>query len=376
MSLRNQFINTSEAVFENVDVNNTLNVDGLIVYQGIQLSPSGGGAGTTVSNSDGSVTVTSASGGYVLSNAGQSQSGDMNLNNHNIDMVGQLGFSSSDANVISVYVNNGVLAYNQVGQNTGNCYDDLYNFPYISTILAKNNNCNNTSLTNVNQLGVNSKLSVGTYGVAPSNGDLVVANGSQTQVQLKQNGDVVLSSSGNVYVTNGSSTGRVYDTVINVPPSVSGSTGALYFNNWTIADVNATVSPDSTVFTLATLNNAVIGSYNVFKLTVLNLSFQAEVNNGGSSSGATFNLYLASENNEILNASYGNGVSITLPNQALSTNNTGYLGTLGLWLSSAQSAIYLVAQVSQPLNVGGTNIDLSSIKLNGFIECTSGGQYA
>ena len=238
MSLRNHMINSNYGVYENLDINSTLNVDGTIIYQGQPLNVNGSSGGlTNITNTDGSITVTNNNGAIVLSNAGINQHSNINLNGTNLTGVNSVQFSAG----LNLYYNSGNLAYDSATNTTSvNLFDDTNNYPYIQAILAKNNNANNNSLLNLNLLSCNNKIGIGTYTLQYDNSSNlnINNNANNRQLQLKQNGDVILSNSGNVYVSNGTTQGRLYDSVINPPPSTNTNTNALNLMNCYNVDMN------------------------------------------------------------------------------------------------------------------------------------------
>lgn len=190
MSLRNQMINANMGVYENLDINDTLNVDGQIILNGQVLTPSGG-SGTNISNTDGTITVSTVSGGFVLSNAGANPVNNINMNNLNITNINGLNFD----NGLSIYNNsiNNMSISKVVGGNivsTGNIYDSNFNKPTVGAILGFSNNALGNSITNLNKI----QLSNTTVGGG---------------------------TAGKITVSDGTNTGTVYDTYFN-PPSGSG----------------------------------------------------------------------------------------------------------------------------------------------------------
>ena len=68
MSLRNHFIGSNGyGVYENLDVNNTLNVDGSIILNGVPINTGGGGSGGGSGSGSGSGGGSSYSGPKTVS---------------------------------------------------------------------------------------------------------------------------------------------------------------------------------------------------------------------------------------------------------------------------------------------------------------------
>jgi hypothetical protein len=199
----------------------------------------------------------------------------------------------NNVNSVNVGIGNFTIASGTIGTITnssngiGQIYDSTFNFPYLSTILAKSNdalgssinnlnsvscqslNVNGTvnaqgyqingvpisngsaqninqvlttgsdagtnSITNLNMISVNNKINMGAGNhfvfQADSSGNLNINNSVNRQLQLKANGDVVASATGNLYVTNNVTTGQVYDSVFNPPPSGSSVKVLAYLND-------------------------------------------------------------------------------------------------------------------------------------------------
>lgn len=197
MSLRNHMISSTMGVYEDLDVNGTLNVDGEIILQGQVLNPSGGSS-TNITNTDGSITVTKTGGNIVLSNAGSSAVGNVNMNNNIINNVNAVTFNQgisiiqNDPNCLTLgkYNINGNL------QSSGNIYDSNYNKPSLGAILGFSNNALGNSITNLNKVQVvNTQISGG--------------------------------SAGTLTVSDGTTTGIVYDSHFNIPPSSGGGSSTL-----------------------------------------------------------------------------------------------------------------------------------------------------
>lgn len=196
MSMKNHMISTRDGVFENLDINDTLNVDGQIILNGQVLNPSGGGSGggtTVVSCNDNSLVVTQTGGNCLLAYAGQKWSSfpaisDINMNQSSFNNVGQVGFFGGG----TIDFNNGVCWSDNNGTNT--CYDNNVNIPYISTLLAKNNNASGNSILNLHMVEL-------------------------TNTQITQTG----STGGFLSVSDGFNTGLIYDSHFNQPPSNNSS---------------------------------------------------------------------------------------------------------------------------------------------------------
>jgi hypothetical protein len=277
MSLKNHFAGNSYGVFENMDINNTLNVDGQIVLNGQTLNPSGGGGGNA--NIQQVLTVGNDAGGLDLVNVGNLKCTKYLEVGNSINNTSQLHLCWQDGNtqagnyqlvangggcMIQQYSGNSIsgvtlsgnnitlnsdgsviLGYNgvaSVGQKqsdgsyvNGQIFDTVYNYPYLSTLLTKNNNAQANSINNLNSVQVNNKINMGPgslYAIQCDNSNnLNFNNGaSNKQIQMKSNGDVYISSSGNAYVSNGTTTGQIYDSHFNPPPSGSSVKVVAYAN--------------------------------------------------------------------------------------------------------------------------------------------------
>jgi hypothetical protein len=285
MSLRNRFAGNSYGVFENMDINNTLNVDGQIIYQGQTLNPNGGGTNSiTIDNTDDTLNIAENNGNYTInSNNCVAPGQNFNMRNGNLNNVNSVNVGIGNFTIASGTIGTITNSSNGIGQ----IYDSTFNFPYLSTILAKSNdalgssinnlnsvscqslNVNGTvnaqgyqingvpisngsaqninqvlttgsdagtnSITNLNMISVNNKINMGAGNhfvfQADSSGNLNINNSVNRQLQLKANGDVVASATGNLYVTNNVTTGQVYDSVFNPPPSGSSVKVLAYLND-------------------------------------------------------------------------------------------------------------------------------------------------
>lgn len=325
MSVRNIAINNGKFELENVDINGNCNIDGKLFVNGVQITGNSAGGTVDITNTDGTITVQTENGNYVLSNAGLNPDNDINMNNHNIRGLGAIYFNDGSGNPsINVYPNEGKLAYNDVSENTVNVFDDTNNYPFISTILTKNNSCGGNSLTSVNNINMTGNIT---------------ATGNLTC------NDITCNSINN---------------------SINNQYEMFYFNNYSIPNVTWNYNPPSTTttFTLAVLNNNALSNAKYIKLFINKLSFTMQGDNGGFSSGANFNMYLASQANEIFNANFENYVSISTPNQASSTNTFSNLQPLIVYLDAGQTTIYINGTVTLP-NFNGslmfTNITMSGV---------------
>lgn len=382
-------ISGNTSTFSSLDINGDLNVDGSITLNGTSITPSSITGASTVSNTDGSITITNNDNNFVLSNAGSKLASDMNANENNITNVNEILFSNVGVNIISVYENDGILAYNQTGQATGNVYDDKYNFPYISTILSKNDNCNNNDITGLNDITASGNLNVSKY----VNIGNAINNSSQLHLYYgdgTQNGDniqLVGSSAGLAcqYYHNDTFTKNMFScdnsgnfttsninvsTINNVayPPSSTGSSVYnFFFNNYQLitTPINATInSPAIITFSvpLPALQNC-----KLFKLNIINLVLTTTTTNGNSTPLAfSFSLFLGTGEGQMFNNQNGN--SITGLYTANTTGAITNINTQNLWTvsDSATNQIYLCFQVESPSNC---TINMSSAQIDGFIEC-------
>lgn len=328
MSIRNHMINGSYGVYENLDVNNILNVDGTIIYQGNPLNPNPSGGSTSITNTDKSVSVALTNGSYVLSNAGSSLAGDMNCNTHNINNVNSLVFENEGEPAISVYYNDGFLAYNQTGNNTGNVFDTNYNFPYISTVLAKNSNCNNNSMTGLASVSTSTLNCPALTNVSTING-------------------------------------------VSYPPaSASGTSSYIYmFDSYSLLTnpINVSLASPNLYFSFPPIP---VQPCKYFKLNIANLTFTLSVvDNTGASQPQNFlnyNLYLGNSNGYQYVGKYGNEITNqTTPNNS---NATEALVNQSLTYISptATQNLYLCFLVNSPLSC---SVNITSINLEGVLEC-------
>jgi hypothetical protein len=230
MSLANFYnLQQNQLVIPSLDVSNLEIND--VPFNGGGIT----GSSYDIINTDGSITITKGATAYTLSDAGKNWSTYPPLTNINLD-------NSNLFNTRGLIFKNGLSIYQlNAGSNpnlsicnfhgntllaSGNIFDSYFNYPYLSTIIAKNGNAQAGTITNLNKIQITNEIDIGDFVITKSqSGDLNIMNGESSQLTLKSNGDVIISDSGKLYVSNGVNQGQVYDTYFNIPSGETGSEG-------------------------------------------------------------------------------------------------------------------------------------------------------
>lgn len=341
MSLANFYdINQNQIIIPSLDAMN-------LEINNIPFNGSGGNSNIlNITSSDGSVNITNTSGTVNITNAGQNWSNfqsinEVNMNGNNfLNLSGFSMQSFSTANNLTLYqgfsgcsgLNGMYLTDGAQGGagNVGNVYDSKFNPPTLSDCLIASTSAGGYDITEIGKLSCGTSLSIGNLSIS--------------------------NVSGILNITNGVKTGKIYDSVINVPPS-----SIPYSQYRQVATIKNVLSSNWTNYgsdgSLSTLYTFDLTQYPNCRHFTLNLSELDILNTEGQGTLYGISLYLMDTNTMPSNGmqGYTNSLnSVALPSTTFNNNNVSYTPTTTPWIieygSQATPAnLYLMAFTSNSL---------------------------
>lgn len=374
----------------------TLNVD---TINANVINGGGGGNGTSITSSDGSITVVNGTGTSDLKNAGQnwakfSANAEVNMSGNAIQNLASFTFSSfSTASPLTMYQGytggkslNGVYisdAPQGSGGNTGNIYDSKFNKPALSDVLIVGDG-GNKDIKNVRTVTANYELSAIADGTTES--IIVLGNadrqhiGSSCSWQLlhdKDSNDCMMQyydttglqgtiakfdRGGVIYlgsdkvidpqllvIGSGGATGRVYDTLYNKPPTATNNTTVMILNGIPASGQNVSLTQPTLISLLNATNPP--ANLNRVKLDISSCVFQLDNSHGSGIMNKKLTFYLSTTSTGAFDRLHMKPLPFDEPIGSQYDLSTVGSASITLVSTTAITSVYLMVQDSNTGNM-------------------------
>lgn len=341
MSLANFFVRGNEGDM----VVDDLIVNGSITLNGQKLNPSGGNTDLPITSSDNSIAVSNTGTDYNISSQWWNKTAGGNINVGDNELQNVALASVDQLNVQQMQFQNGGKNLNfQVNPNTNGLSVSNDGTTYYPVYDA-----------NFNKPAFNNLTFAPSAGNTPTN-------------QVSQGGLLV---QGALKVSNGTSTGQVYDDTVHPPPSSANTNMKVisYASGGSVAGETDIYVGDAVNYTTFSTNG--FGAI-LTRLHVSSLQVATQVDVAGSSQDGNASFYLTNSATAEYDAKLGNAISVSLQGASTSPYELFPSGAT-FWYNStsAITALYLNYTITSPSlpPSGGISIEFGGANLYGVMEC-------